>query len=506
MVRFAALIVSLGFLSASAEELGGLELKYHLMHPGGPSAPGDPNAAFYLDGTYHLHYILRHEWEGNRSFSFVHVTSPDMLHWQWQPTKLQPAFTGHGMFSGTGFLTKAGDPAVIYHGQGSNPSRNFITLAENSELSAWKKPYAIEVKGAPEGMRHWDPDCFLIGETYYAISGGKDPSLIKSDDLKNWTYVGPFLSHEPEGVVMGEDVSCANFFPIDDPSTGGQKWLLLCISHTHGCRYYLGAWDTDREQFVPESHGRMNWPQEGQEPELKMDLRSWDFFAPESVLTPDGRRVMWSWMHSLDPVLREKTIQSLPRELSLGSDGKLRVRPLQELETLRHDLRVIESLKVSPEEENFGGLGTERILGMGDDAWEIRVRVSREEAERKRFGLRLFTNGRTEGLPITVQPSHGTLRLGNKKVPFAVADLPKGEDVELRIFIDGYLVEVFANDLVSPVIAQVEGRQFRGIDAFSWGAPTTFEKIEIWRMKSTTDGFDEACESRIWEPGLLEGL
>jgi hypothetical protein len=27
-----------------------LALNYHLMHPCGDSAPGDPNAAFYLDG------------------------------------------------------------------------------------------------------------------------------------------------------------------------------------------------------------------------------------------------------------------------------------------------------------------------------------------------------------------------------------------------------------------------------------------------------------------------
>ena len=91
-------------------------LHYHLMHPGGESMPGDPNAAFYLDGTYHLHYILRHPWHDGTSFSFVHVTSPDLLHWTWQTTKLQPAFTGHGMFSGTVFLTKEGQPAVIYDG------------------------------------------------------------------------------------------------------------------------------------------------------------------------------------------------------------------------------------------------------------------------------------------------------------------------------------------------------------------------------------------------------
>ena len=38
-------------------------LNFHLMHPGGESSPGDPNAAFYLDGVYHLHYILTHPWQ-----------------------------------------------------------------------------------------------------------------------------------------------------------------------------------------------------------------------------------------------------------------------------------------------------------------------------------------------------------------------------------------------------------------------------------------------------------
>ena len=217
-------------------------------------APGDPNAAFYLDGVYHLHYILRHPWQDKTSFSFVHVTSPDMLHWTWQTTKLQPSFTGHGMFSGTGFLTKEGQPAAIYHGQASG--RNQIAIAKDRTLSAWEKPYPVEPKNAdgtePE-MYHWDPDCFLIGDTYYAISGGPNPPLIKSPDLTNWTVVGDFLQHDLPDAAIGEDISCPNFFPL------GNRWMLLCISHPFGCRYYLGDWDATAEQFVPETHGRMNW-------------------------------------------------------------------------------------------------------------------------------------------------------------------------------------------------------------------------------------------------------
>lgn len=407
------------------------------MHPGGDSAPGDPNAAFYLDGTYHLHYILRHPWRGKTSFSFVHVTSPDMLHWTWQPTKLQPSFTGHGMFSGTGFMTKDGKPAIIYHGQGSG--RNQIAIAKDKQLSAWEKPYPVEVRTAdgkePE-MRHWDPDCFLIGDTYYAISGGKGPPVFKSKDLKHWTFIGDFLKHESPDVALGEDVSCPNFFPL------GKKWMLLCISHPLGCRYYIGDWDAKAEQFVPQKHGRMNWRREGQTFE-----EPWrDFFAPESVLTPDGRRVMWAWLCTLNPAINAKTIQSLPRELSLGDDGNLRIRPLGELESLRQEPVVVNEITVTPPPRPNGGTARKRIAELNGDAFEIRATVSRDQAEHKQFGLTLFSDGKGGGLPILIRPDTRTLRLGNTEAPFAVADLPHGEDLTLRIFIDKYLVEVFAND------------------------------------------------------------
>ncbi|MEI7776188.1 MAG: glycoside hydrolase family 32 protein, partial [Verrucomicrobiota bacterium] len=216
-----------------------LALNFHLMHPGGPSLPGDPNAAFCLDGTYHLHYILAHPWKRGESFSFVHVTSTDMLHWTWQPTKLQPSFTGHGMFSGTGFITKEGKPAAIYHGQSSG--KNQIAIGTDRKLTDWEKPYPLDVlnaDGSRAKLNFWDPDCFLIGDTYYAISGGEKPPLMKSADLKTWTYVGEFLQHNMPDVAYGEDVSCPNFFPL------GGKWMLLCISHPLGCRYYIGDWDS----------------------------------------------------------------------------------------------------------------------------------------------------------------------------------------------------------------------------------------------------------------------
>ncbi len=466
-----------------------MALHYHLMHPGGESAPGDPNAAFCIDGTYHLHYILQHPWKDGRSFSFAHVTSTDMLHWTWQTTKLQPSFTGHGMFSGTGFITREGRPAAIYHGQASG--WNQIAIACDNDLSAWEKPYAVEPKtsdGRAAEMTHWDPDCFLIDDTYYAISGGRDQPLIKSKDLKNWTHVGEFLHHEMPDAAIGEDISCPNFFPIDN------KWMLLCISHPMGCRYYIGDWDAEAECFVPESHGRMNWRRPGQSI-YQTTYR--DFFAPESVLTPDGRRVMWAWLTTLDGV-KSLSLQSLPRELRIDQAGTLRISPLTELASLRHDPLTFSSLTVTPPESSHGSEATQRIATLTSETYEIRIDVSREQAKRKRFGVQLFADDDHEGLEVMIRPETGTLRVGETDAPFVVAELPEDEDIELRIFVDKYLVEVFVNSRQAVVATYPDYQAAQGLLAYTYGDPTTFRSVEIWRMKSTNQGFLQARESRIW--------
>ena len=470
-----------------------LTLNYHLMHPGERSAPGDPNPIFFLEGRYHLHYILAHPFRGKTSFCFIHVSSPDMLHWQWHKTRLQPSFTGHGMFSGTGFITKEGKPAAIYHGQ--NSGRNQIAIARDNTLEAWEKPYPVEpltTDGRPAPIPHWDPDCFRIGDTYYATSGGAKPAVMKSKDLRNWLYVGDLLKHDLPDVAIGEDVSCGNLFPI------GSKWMLLCISHWLGCRYYIGEWDAKAEQFVPESHGRMNWRREDQSIH---DPGYRDFFAPESVLTPDGRRVMWAWCVTFNKQIEQISLQSLPRELSLAADNTLRIRPLRELESLRYDQVTLRDLEISPQGGTIGGGSTKKALTtLPGEAVELRIVIARAEAERKRFGFQLFADEKQNGLPIVFLPETGRLRLGSTEAPFAVHDLPPGEDVELRIFIDKYLVEIFVNNRQAMIAAQMDYAGRTGFAGYSFGGPARVRSIDIWKLRATNQGFLEAKKNRIWEP------
>ena len=109
--------------------------------------------------------------------------------------------------------------------------------------------------------------------------------LFKSNNLIDWKYVGKFMSKELDDVVNGEDISCPNFFKLKN------KWVLLCISHSHGCRYYIGDWDKKNEKFVPEVHERMNWP-DVTDPIYALESR--DFFAPETVMSEDGSCLLYT--------------------------------------------------------------------------------------------------------------------------------------------------------------------------------------------------------------------
>ena len=258
--------------------------------------------------------------------------------------------------------------------------------------------------------------------------------IMKSENLKDWDYIGellhPDFDEEKLGVGRDEDISCPNMFKL------GDKWVLLCISHKLGCRYFIG--DFKDEQFLPEQHGLMNWA-------------GWDCFAPESLLTPDGRRVMWSWCTTIiskraKPVQRKKSldslnrkiqsgIQSLPRELSLSEDGTLLIKPLHELKKLRSDEKTLQGITVKS--------GTTHVLeGISGDTMELEIKVAAPTA--KEFGIKVLCDkDGNNGFTIASGKEEKTLTVDYINPPF---ELKEGEDLTLRVFIDKNLIEVFAND------------------------------------------------------------
>jgi beta-fructofuranosidase len=462
-------------------------LTYHLAHPGpGHAVPGDPNPAFFWKGRYHLHYIYKdraaRKKEKGRDLGpdWGHVSSTDMVHWTWHPTVLGPKRMGHGMFSGTGFFTKEGKPGIIYHGKSS--SKNWISYALDDHLNQWSEPELVlprdkDGKDITE-MSYFDPDLWINNGVYYALnarSSSEPPVIMKSNNLKDWDYIGellhPDFDEEKLGVGRDEDISCPNMFKM------GDKWVLLCISHDLGCRYFIG--DFKDEQFLPEQHGMMNWA-------------AWDFFAPESLLTPDGRRVMWSWCTTVvskkkntvpreieidfNEVLAGKIqtgIQSLPRELSLSDEGTLLIKPLRELKKLRADEKTFKDITVNSDT-------THLLEGISGDTMELELVL--EAPSAKEFGLKVLCDqDGSDGFTISSGKGSKNLNVGYIQPPFELED---GEDLTLCIFIDKHLIEVFANDRQAAVAWHDYDADDLHISLFGKGGDLIVKRFSAWQIKS----------------------
>ncbi len=432
---------------------------YHFVILEGFCMPFDPNGAVFWKGRYHLCYIYqdrgKHYWG--------HASSRDLVHWRHHPPALvvAPGDPDRGIFSGNCFLNKKGEATMLYHGVRAG---NCIAVSAERNLDHWKKLPSNPIQ--PKWS--WDPHGWLEGDTYYAISGGKPPRLFKASALDKWELVGNFMANTVEGVSFKEDVSCPDFFKL------GDKHMLLCISHRWGCRYYLGEWKD--EKFHPDFHEKMSWVDN-------------EFFAPESLLDDRGRRIMWAWVFDRRSGATRSAsgwsgTMSLPRELWLGTDGMLRMRPVKELEALRYNARKLEDLTVEADSE----LKLEDVRGNG-----IELAIEMVPDGARQFGVKVCCSpdGEEQTLvlydaaekKLKVDTRKSSLGDGPKKVEAGPFELKANEPLKLRVFVDKSVVEVFANDRqgVTRRIYPTRADSV-GVVLFSSGGSTKVRRLDAWDM------------------------
>ena len=437
---------------------------YHFVTPEGRCMPFDPNGALYWKGRYHLFYIF----QDARGHNWGHVSSTDLFHWRHHPTGLIS-----GMFSGNCFVNKEGRPTMCYHQVGQG---NAMAVALDDELNEWKKlesnPITPKTRpGDPfhDKYRSWDPYGWLEGDTYYAIFGGTRPAVVKSGSLAGpWKYVGDLMANSVPGVSIDEDVSCADFFKL------GDKRMLLCISHRLGCRYYLGDWR--EEKFHPTFHEKMSWVDSS-------------FFAPESLRDDQGRRIMWAWIFDSPGFATRMDYgwsgtMSLPRVLTLGEDGKLRMNPPMEIERLRYNSKKKASFTIPADSE-------QRLEGIHGNCLELNLEMKARDS--RQFGVKVCCSGKGEEQTLVfydavekklkVDTTKSSLTEGPRSVEAGPLELKADEPLQLRVFVDRSVVEVFANGRQAVMRRIYPSRQDSvGVAVFSRGTSARVTHFEAWDM------------------------
>lgn len=345
----------------------------------------DPNGFCFYNNQYHLFYQWFPFGAVHGLKHWYHLTSPNLIDWNDEGVGLLPTLEheSHGIFSGTG-IVKEEDLYLFYTGNhrdenwDRHSSQCLAILSKEGRIEKVAEPI---ISGPPDNYTHEfrDPKVVKKNDKYYLLVGAQKKEsftgcllLYTSTNLVEWEFKQEVkTNHESFGFMW----ECPDIFELE-----GKDILLLSpqgiprqessFQNIYHSGVFVGKFN-EQEAFFD--------TQEFQE----LD-KGFDFYAPQTTMTPDGRQVLIGWMGLPDTVYPSDkeswaNCLTIPRELSLVA-GKVRQMPIRELQEKRHAKQQI-SLEVSNDRL--------RIPAMFSDPGEYLVTIELIEAKRAGIAFRV---------------------------------------------------------------------------------------------------------------------
>lgn len=487
---------------------------YHFVNPEGNL--NDPNGFSFWNGNWHLFYQAYPPEDPRQHWG--HAISKDLVHWRDLPLAIYPN-PERASYSGSALVEE--DRVIAnYHG---TEAGNLVAVSDDPLLLNWDKltgeaviPMqnrdSVLIDGESHSHHVYDPFIWKEDGTYYSISGWRDrhetnnrlyatAELYKSDDLKNWEYIQPFVEDVELFTMPEDDLACPYFWPI------GDRYILLFFSHYSGGQYLLGDYDKERNKFVPTSHGFLNHG----------PVRPGGVHAPSAA--PDGNGGVINIFNinapRINPSEGWNQIMSSPMRLTLRDSDELGIEPAGDFESLRNNLQSVNNMTLPVNEE----VVFDHISG---NAMEIKMEVNPQNAQHVELKV-LRSPGKEEYTSITFYNKTGyTQRDNGKQYSMLTIDsansstrpdvqarppenaplyLEDGENLKLRIFIDKSVVEVYANGKQYAAVRVYPGlAESTGVSIRSQGQESELINLDAWQMQNTWDiTLDEWQKKTIWQ-------
>jgi len=389
----------------------------------------DPNGPIFYKGFYHLFYQLTPFSDESGVKYWGHVRSRDLATWEPLPIALAPSGDkGEGsIWSGCCTVNGAGRPMIFYTSIGRGKSafdqaEQWAALGSD-DLMTWQKspanPVLSEAVNGGTKIYDWrDPFVFRDGAETFLVAGGhlaKDGQAAvniyqaENRELTKWTYRGVLFA--PPNAPTAE---CPNFFKL------GDEWVLV-VSPYGKVQYFIGNFDAMACRFTARTNGLLDYGP--------------NFYAPNTMLVPDGRRLVWGWVNGFPGGRGWNGCLSLPRQLRLDRDGQLRQAPAPQLQKLRG--RGIQQRNVQLNE-------VEHVIKLPPtNALEIQLEIELKSARSVTLEIKSEAADTTS---IVVAFDGAQLRVMDAVAPLRLK--PRDPKLDLRIFVDRSVLEVFANETV----------------------------------------------------------
>lgn len=311
----------------------------------------DPNGMIQWQGQYHLFYQYNPYGSFHGTIHWGHAISPDLVYWKHLPVALAPTPGGpdeDGCWSGVA-VDHDGVATIIYSGARGSIQRACLATSTDDDLVTWEKypgnPIIPKPPAGIELVAYRDHAVWQEEGLWYQLMGagivgaGGTVLLYQSRDLRRWEYLYPLLVGDATQTVpvwTGTMWECPSFFQLRD------KHVLIVSVWDNEQVYYpiyiVGTYANHR--FTPERTARL-------------DLGDYHFYAPQTMIDEQRRRVMFGWIREgrateTQHALGWSGVMSLPRELTLGDDDQLRITPVPELQSLRCTHRRITDQVINP--------------------------------------------------------------------------------------------------------------------------------------------------------------
>jgi beta-fructofuranosidase len=440
---------------------------YHFLGPA--NWMNDPNGPIYYRGQYHLFYQHNPYGDDWGNMHWGHARSRDLVHWEHLPVALWPSKEAgeEHVFSGCAVLNGVGRPMIFYTSiargrSASDHAEQWAAISNDKELVYWEKhpanPILTEALHGDVKVYDWrDPFVFQDGDRTYLVCGGNlnhgqgGKAVVnlyeaQDRDLTRWQYLGVLFTH-PDPKVP--NIECPNFFKL------GDRWVLIVSPHRK-VDYFIGAFDPASHTFQAERSGILDYGND---------------YAPNCLLDPKGRRLIWGWVNGFKKGMGWNGCLTLPRVLEIDRDGQLRQRPAAELRTLRGQR--LGHLSSSPEDS------TNRVAGVQGDALEIVAEF--DPGTARSFGLRLCRSGDPSRAD-TIRCEDGQLDVAGVSVPLPAGR--QGQRLKLHLYLDRSVMEVFADERTCCTRVFNDGSRLTGVDVFAAGGRVAVRSFEAWQLKS----------------------
>ncbi|EGT7777448.1 sucrose-6-phosphate hydrolase [Salmonella enterica] len=305
----------------------------------------DPNGFIWFAGRYHLFYQWNPLGCDHRYKCWGHWSSADLLHWRHEPMALMPdeAYDRNGCYSGSA-VENNGVLTLCYTGNvkfdnGSRTAWQCLAVEQNDGSFKKLGPVLPLPDGYTGHVR--DPKVWQYDGQWYMVLGAQDLQkrgkvlLFKSVDLQSWQPCGEIAGDGINGIKnAGYMWECPDLFSVD-----GTHILICCPQglarepchylNTYPAIWMSGVFDYQRVAF---DHGELH----------ELDA-GFEFYAPQTMVAEDGRRILIGWMgvpdgeEMLQPTRAHGWLHQMtcPRELQYR-DGKLWQNPIRELAQLRN--------------------------------------------------------------------------------------------------------------------------------------------------------------------------